>query len=141
MGRHVYTFENTCREEPGLKLLDGTTKIFLNSVGTVDDVSGDLKAFLSYVAGEESQNQFVQEIDMEVQKAKKNKEWRREYMTLLMRDQENIDKGFQIGREAGQHEKAVQIARGMLLKGLDVDTIIELTGLTSEEINTLQWTP
>ncbi len=101
-GRHIYTFENTCKEEKGLKLLDGATKIFLNSAGTADDVSGDLKAFLSYVAGEESQNQFVQEIDMEVQKAKNNKEWRREYMTLLMRDQENIEKGFQIGREAGE---------------------------------------
>ena len=27
----------------------------------------------------------------EVALAKQNKEWRREYMTLLMRDQENID--------------------------------------------------
>lgn len=29
--------------------------------------------------------------------AKKNREWRHEYMTLLMRDQENIEKGIKKG--------------------------------------------
>ena len=28
-----------------------------------------------------------------MQEAKKNREWRHEYMTLLMRDQENVEKG------------------------------------------------
>ena len=35
----------------------------------------------------------------EVALAKQNKKWRREYMTLLMRDQENIDKGREQGVE------------------------------------------
>lgn len=33
--------------------------------------------------------------------AKKNREWRREYTTLLMRDQENIEKGRIEGLEQG----------------------------------------
>ena len=40
----------------------------------------------------------------EVALAKQNKEWRREYMTLLMRDQENIDKGREQGLEEGRKE-------------------------------------
>jgi len=40
-------------------------------------------------------------IDDEVEKAKNNTEWRREYMTLFMRDKENVEKGIQIGREQG----------------------------------------
>ena len=44
----------------------------------MDDISEELKAFLDYVA---------------VREAKKNREWRHEYMTLLMRDQENVELG------------------------------------------------
>ncbi len=35
-----------------------------------------------------------------VKEAKKNREWRHEYMTLLMGDQENIEKGIQQGIKA-----------------------------------------
>ena len=50
-GRHIYTFTNRCKEDHDLEMGDGTTKIVLNAVGTMDDVSGGLKAFLDYVAG------------------------------------------------------------------------------------------
>ena len=38
------------------------------------------------------------------------------------------------GREEGKMEKAVSIARKMLTKGMDVDSIAELTELTPQEI-------
>ncbi len=40
----------------------------------------------------------------EVALAKQNKEWRREYMTLLMRDQENIGKGREQGLKEGREQ-------------------------------------
>lgn len=46
----------------------------------------------------------VEVLNDEVALAKQNKEWRREYMTLLMRDQENIDKGREQGLEEGRKE-------------------------------------
>ena len=64
----------------------------------MDDVSTDLKAFLDYMGGRPSDHAFVKALSDEVALAKQNKEWRREYMTLLMRDQENVDKG----REQGE---------------------------------------
>ena len=91
--RYCYTFENICHEEEGLCLEDGTTKIFLNALGTKGDVSPELKAFLGYVAGNKSDDVFVKELDAEVAKVRVSKEWRREYMTLLMRDRENVEKG------------------------------------------------
>ena len=36
--------------------------------------------------------------------------------------------------EKGGQEKAYEIARKMIAKGLDVDTIADYTGLTTEEI-------
>lgn len=92
-GRHIYTFENTCKEDQTLLLQDGTTKIFLNADSQMDDVSGELKAFLDYVIGKKSDDVFVKKLEEAVEEAKKNREWRHEYMTLLMRDQEHEKKG------------------------------------------------
>ncbi len=97
MGRHIYTFENTCREDKGISLEDGTTKIFLNAKGAMDDVSPELKAFLDYVAGKKPADPFVDELEEAVKNARKNREWRHEYMTLLMRDQENREIGLETG--------------------------------------------
>ena len=104
MGRHVYTFENQCREDGSLRLEDDTYKLFLNTEGVMDDVSTDLKAFLDYMGGRPSDHAFVKVLNDEVILAKHNKEWRREYMTLLMRDQENIDKGREQGLEEGREQ-------------------------------------
>ncbi len=100
-GRHVYTFENRCREERELTLGDEAFKIFLNTRGVKDDVSGELKEFLDYVGGKEPSSLFTKKLEEEVRKAKKNREWRREYMTLLMRDQENLQKGIEQGLKQG----------------------------------------
>ena len=42
---------------------------------------------------------YVEKLEEAVQEAKKNREWRHEYMTLLMRDQENVEKGKEYGEE------------------------------------------
>ena len=103
-GRHIYTFENICTEDKGVSLGDGTVKIFLNTNSQMDDVSKGLRAFLDYVAGKVADDAFVRELDDAVKKAKTNREWRREYMTLLMRDQENLEKGRMEGRIEGRME-------------------------------------
>lgn len=88
-GRHIYTFENICKEDNSISMGDEATKIFLNTEGTLDDISKELKAFLDYVAGKKSEDSYVMKLEEAVRRAKRNREWRHEYMTLLMRDQEN----------------------------------------------------
>lgn len=56
-----------------------------------------MKAFLDYAAGKKPDDGFVKKLEEAVKEAKKNREWRHEYMTLLMRDQENIEKGIEQG--------------------------------------------
>ena len=85
MGLHKYTFEGRCKEAPDLKIGDGATRIFLNAKGTRNDVSSSLRAFLDYVAGKISDDPFVQEVEQAVAEARKNREWRHEYMTLTDR--------------------------------------------------------
>ena len=67
----------------------------------MDDICEELKAFLDYVAEKKSNDSFVEKLEEAVRGAKKNREWRHEYMTLLMRDQENLEKGREQGREQG----------------------------------------
>lgn len=131
-GRHIYTFEHICKEDKSLSLNDGTTKIFLNASGMLDDVNDELKAFLNYVAGKKTENAFVKKLDEAVKKAKKNREWRHEFMTLLMRDQENVEKGIQEGLKQGLEQglkkgkiygavliyKDLNIPSNMILKNL-----------------------
>ncbi len=102
-GRHIYTFENICKEDNSISMGDETTKIFLNTEGTLNDVSEELKAFLDYTAGKKSEDSYVKKLEEAVKKAKRNREWRHEYMTLLMRDQENQ----KIGEVRGQEKMIV----------------------------------
>lgn len=41
----------------------------------------------------------MEKLEEAVKEAKKNREWRHEYMTLLMRDQENVKIGIERGEE------------------------------------------
>ena len=88
-------------------LNDGAKKIFLNADGKNGTVSGELKAFLDYVAGKSSEDIFVKKLKCAVEKAKKNREWRHEYMTLLMRDRENQ----KIGEKRGKIYETISMGR------------------------------
>ncbi|MDD5228720.1 MAG: Rpn family recombination-promoting nuclease/putative transposase [Methylococcales bacterium] len=49
-----------------------------------------------------------------------------------------FDEGIQQGIQQGEKDKALAIAKGMLSKRMDIQTIAELTGLTHVEIENLQ---
>ena len=125
-GRHIYTFENTCKEDQSILMGDETVKIFLNADSEMDDVNPKLKAFLDYVAGKKSEDAYVKKLETAVKEAKKNREWRHEYMTLLMRDRENIEKGKK------------QVAQKMLEEKMDIGIIVKVTGLTEKELKQIE---
>ena len=91
--------KTSVKRTPAFPWGDETTKIFLNTDSDMDNVSKELKAFLDYAAGKTTNDTFVQELDEAVKEAKQNREWRHEYMTLLMRDQINVEKGLEKGEE------------------------------------------
>ena len=129
-GRHIYTFENICREDYKISLGDETTKIFLNADSELDDVNRELRAFLDYVAGRKTNDAFVEELEEALKKAKKSREWRHEYMTLLMRDQENIEKGIEEGIEQG---KILMIENALKTTG-SIQQTSKILQLSEEEV-------
>ena len=48
------------------------------------------------------------------------------------------EEGLKEGREEGAKQKSCDIAKRMLEKGIDIETISELTGLTAEEVSMLK---
>ena len=51
------------------------------------------------MAGKKPKDTYVERLEEAVKEAKKNREWRHEYMTLLMRDQLNKKEGREQGEE------------------------------------------
>ena len=102
--RYIYTFENRCKEVEDLSLDDGSTKIFLNTKGSVGDISQELKNLLSYFDGNSAKGSLALNIDEEVHKVRNNVQWRREYMTLEMEYREKFREGRKEGRKEGRRE-------------------------------------
>ena len=48
-----------------------------------------------------------------------------------------LDDRYQKGREEGMNQRSLEIARNMLAKGMDASTVLEITGLSMEEIQKL----
>lgn len=101
----------------GLTLGDEATKIFLNTKGTVDDVSEEMKNLLDYIDGRAPENTYTNALDKEVRRIRQNEDWRLDYMTLDMKFQEKFEQGMERGKHEGM-ERGTQ--RGK------IDTLIEL---------------
>lgn len=123
-GRHLYTFRNTCKENPNLCLGDGTTKVFLNTKGKIDDVDPEMLEFLAYVENStdtfaaQAASPLIKEIHKKVTEVKQSKELEVEYMTLFQRDRENIEQG----REEG--EKKMALLSKQLIKATRYDDLV-----------------
>lgn len=79
-----------------------------------------MKSFFDYIEGNKSEAAFVKKLEQEIDKIKENDEWRQEYMTLLLRDQENIEQGKEL-------ERLSQVAR-LVKKGKEIEMITDFLG-------------
>ena len=74
--RHLYSFEYLCDQDPSLTFGDETIKIILNTKGTMDDVSPEMKRLLEYIDGQAASDEFTRELDDAVQSVRRNEKWR-----------------------------------------------------------------
>ena len=102
----------------------------LNVSSIADDIDPKLRAFLDYVVGKPSEDEYIGKLEEAVKKAKANKLWRKEYMTLEMRDLEN--------QEIGGQEERKKIIVQMLNKGRSAEQIADFCGIPITEIQAIQ---
>ena len=130
-GRHIYTFENRCIQNTELALGDDTTKLILNTKGTMDDVTPEMKRLLDYIDGKEPEDDYTRELDEAVQAARKNEKWRLDYMTLQMHYQEKYEQGLEQGAE---QEKEKMVRRLIKLGKFSFEEIATITELSVEKV-------
>ena len=138
-GLSKYTFENICNENKELYLKDGTSKVFFNTKDYYKERSKNAKSFLEYIEKETaSENNFVKKIEQKIRNIKENKEWRAEFMTLLMREQEiardNFEKGKIEGREEGIAEGVIKGRQEGREEGI-AEGIKKIIEIYREELN------
>ena len=141
-GLHRYSFRYTCGEDPAVLLEDGSFVVFLNSRGTVHDVSPEVLSFLNYMEGIVTEGDpFIASLDNAVKKAKKNANWRREYMLYEMEIaqerwaarkegreagiKEGREEGIKEGREAGIKEVMIRMITAKVKKGVELPVIAD----------------
>lgn len=102
---------------------DDTTKIILNSKGTMDDVSPEMKKLLDFIDGKEPEDDFTRELDEAVQSVRKNEKWRLDYMTLQMNYQEIYEQGI----EQGNKQSALRMIEAGKLSPEEIALYSDLT--------------
>ena len=121
--------ENRCSEDIALTLNDGTVKIILNTKGTLDDVSPEMKRLLDYVDGKGVSDTFTRDLEEAVQSARQNEKWRLDYMTL----QQEYRERFQEGKVEGIKEGKIEGLREGKIVG-KIETLYEELHMTVVEI-------
>ena len=134
-GRHIYHFENLCREDPSVRLNDGIEKIFLNTKGTLDDVDEELHSLLDYFESLVPQDAFTGKLDEAVADARLHKEWRYEYMKLEMMMRDSRKEGREEEREEGI-KKLIHTIRDLGISKLTAcEQLIQKYALNENEAN------
>lgn len=124
---------NRCSEDTALTLNDGTVKIILNTKGTLDDVSPEMKRLLDYVDGKGVSDTFTRDLEEAVRSARQNEKWRLDYMTLQQEYRERFREGKIEGKIEGKveilyeelHMTVAEIAEKLVISEEEVQKIVD----------------
>ena len=106
--KYCYTFDNQCKEVPGLRLGDEVTKLLLSTKGeNKEEVSKELVDFLHYVT-ESNENGLPDECDERlkrlhesIREIKASADMEVEYMKMEERERIIRDEGVEFGKQLG----------------------------------------
>ena len=132
-GYHKYSFVPMCREVDGLKLEDKTTRVFVCAGGDKDDVSDEMKSFIDRLSGKNTKSDLMNRIEAKVKDAIERGLWRKEYMTL----KDKLDEEFDRGIEQGRMLDRIEMVCGKLTKGLDAAIIADHLDLPIDQVNAI----
>ena len=91
------------------------TEYFFNAKAFEKEEDEHLKAFLAYICGKETKDNFVDKLGEKIFDIKTNKKWRIEFMTLYTRELENFEDGIQEGIKLGILNKELKKVKSKVL--------------------------
>ena len=132
-GLPVYTFENVCLEDKKTKLNDRAFKVFFNASNCDKLSSEDEKSFFRFLRGENAETDFTKSLEDKLSLAKKNAEWRMQYMTWEQTIKEERKISYKQGMAQGARANAVENAKRFLSDGrYSAKEISQLLGIPVE---------
>lgn len=111
---------------------DETVKIILNTKGTMDDVSLEMKRLLEYIDGQAASDDLTRELEDAVQSVRRNEKWRLDYMTLQQEYREKYNEGLEAGIEQGMQRGKIELLYVDL--HLTITEIAQKLGLSEEYV-------
>lgn len=139
-GLAKYTFENTCIEQPGLKLNDRSYKYFFIANNYDKILNKDQRSFLQLVTSNKSTSAFADKIVKLVEDAKRNTQWRKQFMDFKHHLSQSFREGKEAGLKEGEQNKAVENAKTMLADKVSPEKVSQYSGLPLEQVLELQKT-
>ena len=128
--RAIYTCENLCIQDPGIRLGDETVKVFLNPISEMEDIGQELRNFLTYIAKGIPVDDFTRELEHEVEEARQNRGWEEEYMTLQMIKRECYNEGKAEGKAVELITNIEQLRKNL---GLSLEAACHALGISLQE--------
>jgi len=144
-GKPLYTFENICLEDRQIPLQDGTKKVIINAEAFRKAENKELRSFLEYVKTGTVNTEYTGRIETMIQAVKHNEQARKEYrfMSGFEMDareegiQQGIQQGKSLGLAEGSRQAKLETARILKHLGDSVKKIMQATGLTQEEMESI----
>ena len=137
----IYTFENICLEDGHTPLRDGTKKVIINAQAFRKAENKELEGFLEYVKTGTVNTEYTGRIETMIQAVKNNEQARQEYRFMsgfeMDAREEGIQQGKSLGLAEGSRQKALETARILKQLGDSVKKIMQATGLTQEEVESI----
>lgn len=138
-----YTAETKILENPKLKYDDRRTTIFINPEAYSED--DEIRSLCNFLKSEMITDTLTERISESIVTIKKDALKRREFMSLdeWMNHEKEISlekgkiQGLAEGNVQGRKERNTEIAKKLILKGMDFEDIKEVTGLSIETIKSL----
>lgn len=137
-GLPVYTFENVCKENPEIKMNDGTHKIFFNARKYDTMKSKELKSFFRYLCGKAPTSDFSEKISGIVRRIKMNARWRHEFMTWQEEVELQADLAAKKAYQEGFDDAAIETAQKMLEENISAEIVAKCTSLPIEKVLEMQ---
>ena len=137
-GLAKYTFENLCLEDKVTKLGDRTQKVFYICKNYDKLLDARQKAFLRMVTQNSSSDDFTRRVGGLVENAKRNTQWRQQFMEwdremACMRAKGRAE-GREEGLAEGAQQKAIEDARSFYANGISVDIIAKSLNMTVDQV-------
>ena len=153
-GLPIYTFKNTCEENPAVSLNDKSYKVFYNASAYEKESDKELFALLQYISRKQASSPLTDEINGLVEQAKRNEAFRSSYLSMNLREydlrrmgrEEGIAigerRGISIGEQRGMltgiETNKIDNAKSFLADGLSIEQVARCIKLPLETVRNLK---